>query len=233
MRWLFGIACAVVLHAVVFLFGGLLLPKYDRNNATYQEVDLLDDVKAEKEKPNEPKPDKKEEVENDAERPPDSAEVMRDLEVPPVDDAPALDAASLSAIEAALEGKGAGGDFAEALSFASGGRIGGTGKAGGLDETLEGAFSLAEIDQKPRPILQSAPPYPAELREKKLEGVVTIIFVVDSTGKVVEPRVEKSTHPAFDKPALEAVKHWKFEPAVRAGQRVACRMRVPIRFQPR
>jgi protein TonB len=234
LGWVFGIACALVLHAGVFLFGGLLLPNYKKDNGTYQQVDLLDNVDAEKEKPDEPKPPKTEEVEGDTERPPDAAEVMRNLDVPPIDNTPALEAASLSAIEAALNGQvGGGGDFAEALGFASGGRIGGTGKAGALDETLEGAFSLAEIDQKPRPILQSAPPYPAELRDKKLEGVVTIIFLVDSSGRVAEPRVEKSTHPAFDKPALEAVRHWKFEPAIRAGQRVACKMRVPIRFQPR
>jgi protein TonB len=55
---------------------------------------------------------------------------------------------------------------------------------------------------------------------------------VEASGKVADPRVEKSTHTAFDKPALDAVKQWKFEPAVKAGQRVACKMRVPIRFQP-
>jgi protein TonB len=56
--------------------------------------------------------------------------------------------------------------------------------------------------------------------------------VVDASGKVLDPRVTESTHADFEKPALNAIKQWKFEPAVRGGQRVACRMRVPIRFQP-
>jgi protein TonB len=74
--------------------------------------------------------------------------------------------------------------------------------------------------------------YPTGMRGKKIEGVVTIVFVVDATGRVADPRVEKSTHADFDRPALDAIRQWKFEPAVKAGQRVACRMRAPIRFQP-
>ena len=177
--------------------------------------------------------EKTEEIETGAEQAPDAGEVIRNLEVASTDTAPALEAASLSAIEAALSGQAiGGGDFAESLSFASGGRIGGTGKAGALDDKAEGAFSLDEIDQKPRPIFQGAPIFPSEMRGKKVEGVVTVIFVVDSSGKVVDPRVEKSSHPAFEKPALDAVKQWKFEPAIKGGQRVGCKMRVPIRFQP-
>jgi protein TonB len=68
------------------------------------------------------------------------------------------------------------------------------------------------------------------MRGKNLEGAVTIIFVLDASGKVTNPRVEKSTHRAFEKPALDAVKQWKFEPGIQGGRRVPCNMRVPIRF---
>ncbi len=68
------------------------------------------------------------------------------------------------------------------------------------------------------------------MRGKKVDGVVTLIFVVDASGKVVDPRVESSSNSAFDNPALSAVKKWKFEPGLRAGKRVATKMRVPIRF---
>ena len=118
------------------------------------------------------------------------------------------------------------------LTFSSGGRIGGMAKAGSLEDKMDNAFSLAEIDQKPRPVFQAAPVYPNELRGRKVEGLVTVLFTVDPSGKVSSLRVEKSSHPAFEKPALAAVKQWKFEPAVKAGERVSCKMRVPIRFQP-
>jgi len=62
--------------------------------------------------------------------------------------------------------------------------------------------------------------------------VVTVTFVVDPAGKVANPKVEKASHPSFERPALDAVRQWKFEPAVKAGQRVGCKMRIPIRFQP-
>lgn len=229
-----GITAAVMFHVLVLLFAGLFFPNHKDGHRSVTEVELLDDTPDVKDKPLEELKPTEDEIAADVEQPPDAAKIVRALESPVSNDAPALEAASLSAIEAALDGRGgSGGDFADALSFASGGRIGGTGKAGPLGDSFDSAFSLAEIDQKPRAVFQVAPSYPAELRAKQIEGVVTLIFVVDATGKVVNPRVEKSTHPAFDKPALDAVRQWKFEPAVRGGQRVGCKMRAPIRFQPR
>ena len=227
----FGIACAIVLHVGFILFGGLLFFSHKNDHGTLQQVELLsEDIAAEKERPRESEPEKTEEMET--EQPPDASEVIRNIELSAAANAPELEAASLSAIEAALSGQaGCGGDFAEAFSFSSGGRIGGMGKAGALDDSFEKAFSLAEIDQKPRAIFQAAPVYP--VGKRALEVVVSVVFVVDPTGKVTNPSVEKSTDPAFEKPAVDAVKQWKFEPAIKAGQRVSCKMRVPIRFQPR
>lgn len=230
----FGIACAIVLHVGFILFGGLLFISHKKDHGTLQQVELLseEDIAAEKEKPKEHEPEETEEMETETEQAPDASEIIRNLELSAAANAPELEAASLSAIEAALSGQaGGGGDFTDALSFSSGGRIGGMGKGGALDESLENAFSLAEIDQKPRAIFQAAPVYPAGKRA--LEVIVSVVFVVDPTGKVTNPRVEKSTDPAFEKPAVDAVKQWKFEPAIKAGKRVSCKMRVPIRFQPR
>jgi protein TonB len=230
-----GVVCAVVLHAVFLLFGGALFLGDEENHGTLQEVELLDgqDVAPEKEQePEDPASRQDDEMETEAEEVPDAAEILRNLELAPAAAAPALDAASLSAIGDALFGRGGGAEFADAVSLSSGGRIGGTGKAGALDETLETAFSLAEIDQKPRAVFQASPLYPSQMRGRKLEGVVTVIFIVDVSGRVADPRVVKSTHEAFAGPALNAVKQWKFEPAIKAGQRVPCKMRVPIRFPP-
>jgi protein TonB len=139
-----------------------------------------------------------------------------------------LDAASLSALGRV---SGLGGEQAtSAWADLTGGGIIGKGKAGVGSDAMDGAFSMSEIDQKPRPVHQTSPMYPATLRGKKIEGVVTVIFIVDASGKVNSPRVEKSNNPAFEKPALDAVRKWKFEAAVKGGERVACRMRAPIRF---
>ncbi len=230
-----GLGAAVTLHAGFLLFGKLLFPGEDADHATLQQVDLLSEDVEEPEKEEEETEEQQEpadELQAEEEEIPDAAEIVRNLEQSANMSAPALEAASLSAIEAALSGQASGGgDFAEALSFSSGGRIGGMGKAGdSLDEKLEQAFSLSEIDQRPRAVFQSAPAYPSEMRGKKVEGVVSVILVVDAAGKVTSARVEKTNHPAFSQPALDAVRQWKFEPAVKGGQRVSCKIRAPIRF---
>jgi protein TonB len=230
-----GIVCAVVAHVGFLLFGGALFLDETEDHGTLQKVELLSSEEAEQPEEEEPEETPAEtrpadELQVEEEPPPDSAEVVRDLELSAAASSTALEAASLGAIEAALSGVGGGGNFADALSFASGGRIGGLAKAGALDQKLEDAFTLDEIDQKPRVVFQSSPPYPAEMRGRNVEGLVSVIFVVDATGKVAGPRVESANHKAFEKPALAAVKQWKFEPAVKGGQRVSCKTRVQIRF---
>jgi periplasmic protein TonB len=230
-----GILCAIALHVGALLFGGLFVPSHGTDYTSLQKVDLVSETDAakvkEKEKPKEPEK-KDEEIETETEEAPDAAEIIEKMELSAAASAPKLEAASLGAIEAALSGQSSGGgDFGTTMDFASGGRIGGmAGKAGG-DQELDKAFSMSEIDQKPRVLFQSAPVYPAGMRA--VEGVVTVIFIVDATGRVGNLRVEKSTNPEFEKPAMNAVRQWKFEPAVRGGERVPCKMRVPIRFQPR
>lgn len=233
VRVILCIVGALLVHLAVICFGGILFLDDENSHASHQNIELLsEDV--EKDKVEEQVKEKVEELKAESEAPPDPNQVLQSVDSPVAsDDAPALDAASLSAIEQVLNGTGGGGagDFGGGLSLASGGRIGGTGKAGTDDQEFQGAFSLSEIDQRPRAIHQVAGAFPADMRAKNIDGVVTLIFIVDETGRVINPRVEKSSHPEFDAPALEAVRQWKFEPAIKGGQRVSCRMRVPIRFQ--
>jgi periplasmic protein TonB len=234
LGWVIGILFAVVLHAAFLLFGGLIVGTHEEAKAKAAEIEVLaeDEKPVDEKKKDEPEAsDKKEDPVDQPEDVPDAAEVIKSLEVSAAAAAPELEAASLASIEAALSGKTGGGDFVETVSFASGGRIGGTAKAGSLEEKIENAFSMSEIDQKPRASFSAAPVYPAEMRGKKVEGVVSVIFVVDASGKVTSAKVEKASHPAFEKPALDAVRQWRFEPGLRGGERVSCRMRAPIRFQ--
>ena len=228
----FGLGAAVVLHLLVIAFGGILFLHDEKNLASLQQVELLSaDDAAEKEKPkDEPKEAPKDEIQAQEEAPPDASEIVKSLEIAPVNSAPALDAASLSAIEAALSGQGGGGDFGAAANLASGGIIGGSGSGSLGEASLEQAFNPADIDQKPQIVSQPSPSFPPEMRGKRIEGVVTLIFIVDPTGRVSDPRVETSTNPAYDRPALDAVRRWKFEPALRKGERVPWKMRTQVRF---
>lgn len=229
----FGIFLAICAHGALMLFGNMPF-KGLGHKPKIQQVELVTEAVEEQKEKKEPEPEeeKAEEVNTGDEPPPDASEIIRNMEMSANEAAPELEAASLSAIEAALSGlNSGGGDFAESLSFQSGGRIGGKGKAGGMAKDVEDAFSQSEIDQKPRAIYQAAPVYPSTLRG--IEGTVTLIFVVDEGGRVINPRVEKSTNPEFERPALEAIRQWRFEPGARGGKKVASKMRIPIKFQPK
>lgn len=142
-------------------------------------------------------------------------------EKPPelVENAPPLDLSQLElALNPGFSDSALGGDFAVKLNT-------------GIPENndLDSLFSVGDLDQKPRVVYQPGPALDKEVR-KKAPGTVYIIFVVDQRGRVENPIVQKSTDPVFDKPALAAVKQWKFEPGKRNGQPVRFRMRVPFSF---
>jgi protein TonB len=90
-------------------------------------------------------------------------------------------------------------------------------------------FSMSDLDQTPRPTYRSSP-----VMTKKLLGLgggkVILIFMVNERGRVVQPIVESSSNPAFERAALDAIKKWRFEPGKRSGQPVSFRMRQPITF---
>jgi TonB family protein len=97
-------------------------------------------------------------------------------------------------------------------------------------------FSAATIlaDSTPQPpqlIEQVTAEYPEALRLAGVSGQVVVQFGVDDTGAVQNVTVFTSDHPELDAPAVEAVKKWKFKPAMKDGQPIATRiMRVPVTF---
>ncbi len=161
--------------------------------------------------PPEDEPEQEEEQQEEA-KPPELTETA-----PPLD---------LNQLELALNpgtgGDGLVGDFAVKLASVGPG-------AGQSSEEVDALFSLADLDQAPRVIYQPGPTLTAEIR-KKAPGTVYVLFIVDVSGRVEGPIVQKSTDPVFEKAALNAVKQWKFEPGKRKGQAVRFRMRVPITF---
>lgn len=91
-------------------------------------------------------------------------------------------------------------------------------------------FELADLDTKPRPRNRIAPVYPTELRKRGITGWARIIFIVDENGRVRYPRIDSSSQPEFEKPCLDAVLQWTFEPGLKDGKAVKTRMMLPLRF---
>lgn len=120
------------------------------------------------------------------------------------------------------------------VAVGSGGALEGFGEVRKLTtvETVQDeAFDVADLEKRPEPLSQVAPAYPPELRKARIEGVVTLVFLLSEQGRVEDARVENSSRPEFEKPALEAIKKWRFRPGEKDGQPVRTFVRIPMRFR--
>jgi protein TonB len=235
--WAVAILAAVVFHGLILLFGGALFMKSeDGDEQTVENVDLLTAAEEEDEpEAEELEPEEAQELEVEKEAPPELLQIAEPMpQVEPTDVVARLDALSLGALEAALDPAASGDGFGGTASLASGGRIGGTGLpgvAGGMSESeADAIFDIGALDQKARVLHQVPPVYPQELRQRKIEGTVYVVFVVDKDGRVLQPTVESSPHEGLQAAALASVRRWRFEPAVARGEKVRSKVRVPIRF---
>lgn len=94
-------------------------------------------------------------------------------------------------------------------------------------------YEMQETEEKPRPVRQIEPSYPADLKKRKIGGWVDVEFIVDERGNVTNPIVTRFEHPEFEQPALEAVQKWKFTPGKIDGKPVKVRVTIPVVFVPR
>ncbi len=82
----------------------------------------------------------------------------------------------------------------------------------------------------PRVLEAVDPTYPAEEIGSGRRPVVVLHVTIDSEGRVHEAHVDDTAGEAFDRAALEAIQHWRFEPARRDGQPIAARVRLEVHF---
>lgn len=94
----------------------------------------------------------------------------------------------------------------------------------------EEVFDVADVQVIPKLLRHVPPQYPFTLPVAGIESSVILSVVVLAGGSVGEVSVESSTNAEFEPSAVEAVGYWKFEPAMRNNEPVACRIRVPVEF---
>jgi protein TonB len=102
-----------------------------------------------------------------------------------------------------------------------GGVLGGTGDI---------PVPVMDYDRPPRLIRKTKPEYPREAFAKKVEGVVVVEILIDASGRVARVHVTQSV-PLLDAAALDAVRQWVFEPAIRQGRPVATLAVAPVSFR--
>ncbi len=77
-----------------------------------------------------------------------------------------------------------------------------------------------------------APVYPTYLHAVRATGEVVVEFGIDRTGAVRAPKVIRSTHPAFDEAALDAIRRWQYAPSVPADHRIVHVVQIKVVFNP-
>lgn len=85
----------------------------------------------------------------------------------------------------------------------------------------------------PVPLSQPAPRYPQEALNRNIGGTVRVRVMVAADGSVERMDVaESSGNRYLDRAAMEAVRRWRFKPAMRDGQPVIAQVIVPLEFKP-
>ncbi len=85
----------------------------------------------------------------------------------------------------------------------------------------------------PRAIVMPDPEYPKEAVKGHQPGSIVLVLIVGSNGEVRYLKVVRGISPEIDQAATEAVKKWKFKPALKDGKPVAVQIEVQLDFEPR
>jgi len=104
----------------------------------------------------------------------------------------------------------------------------GPGHGGG---TGGGAFRVGGGVSAPKAIYSPDPEYSEEARKAKYQGTCVLWLVVGPDGRARDIRVARTLGLGLDEKAMEAVKTWKFEPAMKDGKPVAVQINVEVTFR--
>jgi protein TonB len=92
-------------------------------------------------------------------------------------------------------------------------------------------FELHEVDREPVLIYAPEPQYPPKLYRERVRGSVTVFLIVNQSGTVTEARTQQTSgFREFDESALNAVRKYKFTPAIKDGQPVPVQFTQQITF---
>jgi periplasmic protein TonB len=128
-------------------------------------------------------------------------------------------------------GTGSGGG----IGSGSGGGVGvgygpgvGAGSGGGIGG---GVFKVGGGISAPQAVSTPDPEYTEEARNAKTQGTCILWLIVDDQGRPRDIRVVRGLGMGLDAKAIEAVKQWKFQPALKDGRPVNVQISVEVGFK--
>jgi periplasmic protein TonB len=121
------------------------------------------------------------------------------------------------------------------IGSGSGGGVGvghgagvGTGSGGGIGG---GVFKVGGGISAPQPVSTPDPEYTEQARVAKTQGTCILWLIVDDQGRPRDIRVVRGLGMGLDAKAIEAVKQWKFQPAMKDGRPVNVQISVEVGFK--
>jgi TonB family protein len=127
-------------------------------------------------------------------------------------------------------GTGSGGG----IGSGSGGGVGvghgpgvGAGSGGGIGG---GVYKVGGGISAPQAISAPDPGYTEEARRAKKQGTCVLWLIVDAAGHPRDLKVVRGLGLGLDEKALEAVKQWRFQPALKDGKPVDVQISVEVEF---
>ena len=105
----------------------------------------------------------------------------------------------------------------------------------GRSETIptQNAPAIAGNNTSPVPTHRPPPIYPREAMRRGIGGTVRVQATVATNGSVERMDIAQSSGDRYlDRAAMEAVRRWRFTPAMRNGQPVSATVVIPVDFSP-
>jgi periplasmic protein TonB len=103
----------------------------------------------------------------------------------------------------------------------------GAGSGGGIGG---GVYKVGAGISAPQAISSPDPDYTEEARRAKKQGTCVLWLIVDSAGRPRDIRVVRGLGLGLDAKALEAVRQWRFQPALKDGKPVDVQISVEVEF---
>ena len=104
----------------------------------------------------------------------------------------------------------------------------GPGRGGGFGG---GVFRVGGGVSAPKALDTPDPEYSEEARKAKYQGTVILWLIVDPNGRPRDIKVARSLGMGLDQKAVEAVRRWTFEPAMKDGHPVPVQINVEVNFR--
>jgi TonB family protein len=158
--------------------------------------------------------------------------VQKDITLPDNPDLPNFGVKSSTNVTLAANGSGGGGGMGSGYGGGLGSGTGNGYGPGTGGNTGGGVYRIGGGVSAPVPIFTPEAEFSDEARRAKYQGVCLISLIVDAQGNPQNPRVVRPLGMGLDEKALEAVRKYKFKPAMKDGRTpVPVMMSIEVNFR--